>query len=320
MFGKKLSLAVLFFIVIVGFAIPAQAEYPHKTVILITHSSPGGGSDLFLRNAVKFLGPQMGTNFVVKNVRGGSGAKAMARLVDSPPDGTYFYASTPTFLMTPLVGKTKYTYRDLEPMVNVFLDPMVAYTRADSPFNTLADAVAYAKNNPGKGKWGGANPTSLERQILEGLKYVSGIKEVAVVSFEGGGDLMLSVLGGTLDFGIGEPGEIGSQIEAGKLKMLATFTENRLAVFPDVPTAREQGLDIVKTKFRGLTGPKGLPRNIVQAWEKAIPQLLANPKYKSQYEKDALVPTFMPQKTFAPYIAERSADIETYLKSMGVIK
>jgi tripartite-type tricarboxylate transporter receptor subunit TctC len=320
MFCKKMSLSMLLLILIFGFAAAAQAEYPHKTVILITHSSPGGGSDLFLRNAVKFLGPQMGVNFVVKNVRGGSGAKAMARLVDSPADGTYFYASTPTFLMTPLVGKTKYTYRNLEPMVNVFLDPMVAYTRADSPFNTLTEAVAYAKKNPGKGKWGGANPTSLERQILEGLKYVSGIKEVAVVSFEGGGDLMLSVLGGTLDFGIGEPGEIGSQIEAGKLKMLATFTADRLAVFPDVPTAREQGLDIVKTKFRGLTGPQGLPRNVVQAWEKAIPQLLANPEYKAQYEKDALVPAFMDQKTFAPYIAERSADIEAYLKSMGVIK
>ena len=77
---------------------------------------------------------------------------------------------------------------------------------------------------------------------------------------------------------------------------------------------------MVKTKFRGLTGPKGLPRNIVEAWEEAIPKLLDNPKYKAKYEKDALVPYFMDQKTFQPYIAARSADIEAYLKSMGIIK
>jgi len=320
MLRKRFFVSLLVIFIITGFAIAAQAKYPHKTVILITHSSPGGGSDLFLRNAVKFLGPQMGVNFVIRNIRGGSGAKAMAKLVKSKPNGTYFYASTPTYLMTPLVGKTKYTYRDMEPMVNVFFDPMIAYTRTNSPFKTLAEAVDYAKKNPGKGKWGGANPTSLERQILEGLKHITGIKKVAVVSFEGGGDLMLSVMGGTLDFGIGEPGELTSQIEAGKLRLIATFTEKRLSLFPDVPTAREQGLDMVKTKFRGLTGPKGLPRNIVTAWEKAIPKLLANPKYKASYEKDALVPTFMPQKDFQPYIARRSDEIEAYLKSMGVIK
>ena len=141
------------FLAVTLFAEGSAAEYPHETVTLITHSSPGGGSDLFLRTMVKYLGPQMGVNFVVENVRGGSGAKAMAKLATSPADGSIFYASTPTFLQTPMLGKTEYTYRDLEPMVNVFLDPMVAYTRVDSPFKNLADAVEYAKANPGA-KWG----------------------------------------------------------------------------------------------------------------------------------------------------------------------
>lgn len=311
---------VLATFLVLGLCAGAMAEYPHKTVTLITHSSPGGGTDVFLRNAVPFLRPIMGVNFVIANVRGGSGAKAMAKLVESPADGSIFYGSTPTFLMTPLVGKTKFTYRDLEPMVNVFLDPMVAYTKADSPFKNLAEAVEFAKKNPGKGKWGAANPTSLERQILETLKFVSGVKKVAVVSFEGGGDLMLSVMGGTLDIGIGEPGELRAQLDAGKIRLLTTFTDERLSMFPDVSTAREQGFDVVKTKFRGLTGPKGLPRNVVQAWEKAIPKLLAHPKYKAEYEKDALVPRFMPQKEFQPYIEKVSRETEEFLRSMGVIK
>jgi len=262
----------------------------------------------------------MGVNFVVKNVRGGSGAKAMAALVKSPPDGSVFYGSTPTFLTTPLLGKTKYTYRDLEPMVNVFFDPEVAYTRTDSPFKNLAEVVEFAKSNPGKGKWGAATPGSLERQIVEGMKLVCNVQKVAVVTFEGGGDLMLAVLSGTVDFGVGEPAEIYSQVEAGRLRVLATFTDERLSILHKVATAREQGINLVLTKFRGLTGPKGLPASIVTIWEKTIPKLLAIPAYKAYYEKEALVPAFMPQKNFQAYIEKRAAGIETYLRKMRIIK
>ena len=317
---KKLFSTLLAATLVLSFALTSLAEYPHKTVILITHSSPGGGTDLFLRTAIPYLGPQMGVDFVVKNVRGGSGAKAMAALAKSPADGSVFYGSTPTFLTTPLLGKTEYTYRDLEPMVNVFLDPEVAYTRMDSPFKNLAEAVEFAKRNPGKGKWGAATPGSLERQIVEGLKRIANVKKVAVATFEGGGDLMLAVLGGTVDFGVGEPAEIYSQVEAGKLRVLTTFTDERLTILSNVATAREQGLDLVLTKFRGLTGPKGLPANIVRIWEKEIPKLLANPSYKAHYEKEALVPAFMDQKTFQAYIEKRAAGIEAYLREMGIIK
>src|ERR671916_665791 len=84
-------------------AAAAQAQdYPVDTVTLVTHSSPGGGSDVFLRELAKYLGPALGANVVVENVTGGSGANAMARLKSSPPDGSIFYATTPTFIYTSL--------------------------------------------------------------------------------------------------------------------------------------------------------------------------------------------------------------------------
>ena len=103
---------------------------------------------MFLREMIKHLGPIMGVDFVVENASGGSGAKAMALLATSPPDGTIFYGTTPTFISTSILSDVEYTYEDIEPLVNVFLDPQIVYTRGDSPFNSLAEVIEAAKQNP----------------------------------------------------------------------------------------------------------------------------------------------------------------------------
>jgi putative tricarboxylic transport membrane protein len=186
----------------------AQSKYPHSAVTLVTHSSPGGGSDVFLRELIKHLRPVMGVSFAVENVRGGSGAKAVAQVAQA--HGTMFYATTPTYIQTTLLSKPAVGYTGLDPMAIVFMDPEVIYTRADSPWKTLAEAVDYAKTDPGKDKWGAANPTSLERIALERLSRLAGVK-VPVVSHEGGADLMINVLNGTLDIGVGEIQELQAQ-------------------------------------------------------------------------------------------------------------
>lgn len=297
----------------------AAEAYPVQTVTLITHSSPGGGSDLFLREMVKFLGPQMNVNFVVKNIKGGGGVPAIAELAKSPADGSIFYATTPTIIQTPMFAQTEYSIHDVEPMVNVFLDPMVVYTRKDSPLKDLKDVVRFARENPGKAKWGSGTAAELGRQILEQLQEISAA-DVKIVSFEGGGDLMLSVLNGTLDIGAGEVAEISSQLDAGQVRILAFFTEQRLAKYPDVPTAVEQGINLSLSKFRGLTGPKGLPAGVIRAWEAAIPKLLENPEYRKLYEANCLMPAFMGQKTFQAYVVQTETKLREYLKKMEVIK
>src|SRR5262245_15942330 len=96
------------------------AAYLHKVVTLVTHSSPGGGSDVFLREMSKHLGKYIGATFIVENVQGGSGAKAIARVAAAPADGSVFYATTPTYIYTSLLSKPANTYKDLEPLVNFF--------------------------------------------------------------------------------------------------------------------------------------------------------------------------------------------------------
>jgi tripartite-type tricarboxylate transporter receptor subunit TctC len=303
-------------------ALPAAAQtvkYPHQNVTLVTHSSPGGGSDVFLRELIKHLQPVMGANFAVENVRGGSGAKAVAQVAKAPADGTMLYATTPTYIQTTLLSKPEMGYKDLDPIVIVFFDPQLLYTRADAPWKTLKEAIEYAKANPGKAHWGAANPASLERISLERLSRLAGVK-VPVVSHEGGADLMINVLNGTLDMGVGEVQEIRAQLDAGKIRLLGTLTEARLADFPDLQTAKEQGFDLVVRKFRGLAGPKGIPDDIAAAWHKALQTVVASPAYKEQIAKDSLVVSLMGREEARKFTTEFAEDVESSLKELGVVK
>ena len=293
----------------------AQTRYPHDVVTLVTHSSPGGGSDVFLRDLAGYLGDAMNTSFVVMNVRGGSGARAMARLANSPADGSIFYATTPTYIYTSLLSNPGNNFRDLEPVVNVFFDEEVIYTRADGPFISLEDAVSAART--GRGRWGAANPASLERQALERLKVAAGVAP-AIVTYEGGGELALNVLNGTLDIGVGEAIELESQLAAGRLRLLAVFSEERSAQYPDLPTVSESGYDVVVRKFRGFAGPKGLPPEIISAWEQGIQRLLADPDYRRV--SASLAPAFMPHTEYVGFIDEFAVETETYLRASGMLR
>ncbi len=303
-----------------GLARPAFAapeKYPHRTVSLITHSSPGGGSDVFLREMSKFLGRYIDATFVVENVSGGSGARAISRLATSKPDGSVLYATTPTYIFTSLLSKPQHTYKDVQPLVNVFSDAEVLFTRADGPIQTIGDLIKTAKEK--RGRWGAANPASLERQAAERLRRAAGVN-AAIVSHEGGGDMMINVLNGTLDAGIGEIQELRAQLESNKVRLLAVFNPERLPNFPNVPTVKESGLDVVVRKFRGLAGPPGLPAEIIAIWEKAIPALLADADYKKVYAAESLVPDFMPSSAYRPFVDNFAQEAEAFFRETGVIK
>lgn len=294
-----------------------KIAYPHKVVTLITHSSAGGGSDVFLRDMTAYLKKVIDADFVVENVTGGSGAKAMAHMAKQKPDGSVFYATTPTYIYTSHMSELDADYTSLEPLVNVFYDPEVIYTSADAPFKTLEDVLDKAKSE--RSAWGAANPGSLERITLEKLKKMTGVN-AAIVTSEGGGETMVNVLNGTLDIAIGELQELRSQLEGKQVRVLAVLAGDRLSQLPDVPTAKEGGIDLVVQKFRGLAGPKGLPEEITKAWDQAIPRLLDDPEYKKKYEAAGLVPAFMPHSEAVAFTQGFAEEQKTILSDVGIAK
>ncbi|MGQ0571064.1 MAG: tripartite tricarboxylate transporter substrate binding protein [Armatimonadota bacterium] len=276
------SIIALAAILVMSMGVIGQGTYPTKPVTLVTHSTVGAGGDIFLRNLAKNLEGIVTVPMVIENRRGGASATAVSYVATSTTDGYVMYGSTPTMLQTPMLTKTQHTYLDLGPVVNVFFDPMILYVKADSAWKSLPDIVAAAKARPGQIRFGAATPGSVEHMIAHQVQKVAKV-QVQPVTFEGGGDLLLAVLGGHVDLGIGEYAEVASQVEARQVRVINSFTEKRLPKSA-IPTATEQGVNIVVTKFRGLLGPKGMDPTAVAFWEQTVKQVLDKPAYKQYYE------------------------------------
>ena len=320
MFGTKLKALAFAASALAAAAVatPGTAQdYPVDPIVIITHSSPGGGSDVYLREMSKFLVKALGTDVVVENVTGGSSAKAIAKLATSKADGGTFYGATPVYINMSLLSNPEYGAKDTEPVVNFFLDPQVVYVRKDSPLHSLADVVAAAKANPGTQKWGTGTPAALERGALEKFKKMAGV-DITIVTHDGGGDMMVNVLNGSLDLGIGEVQEFRGQLDAGEVRVIGVFSDERLREFPDVMTAKETGYDLVIKKFRGLIGPKGLPDDVIAAWEAAIPKVLEDPEFKKWYEAQSLIPAYMPHADFVPFVASVIAEQDAFFTEYGI--
>jgi tripartite-type tricarboxylate transporter receptor subunit TctC len=295
-----------------------QGTYPAKPVTLVTHSSAGSGGDIFLRNLAKGLDGIVTAPLVVENRSGGSSARAVTYVATSGKDGHVLYGSTPTMLQTPILNTTPHSFLDLQPVVNVFFDPMILYVKADSPWKTLTDIVNTAKQRPGTIRFGAATPGSVEHMIAHQIQKVAKI-QVQPVTFEGGGDLLLAVLGGHVDLGVGEFAEVASQVQAGQVRVVNSFTAAKLPG-TSIATAKEQGIDIVVEKFRGLLGPKGMDSGAITYWENAIKRALAKPEYRTYYSSVYLLPAYMDHNQYNAYLHRMNQTLRRYMKEIGVIK
>ena len=258
------------------------APYPVPRVTLVTHFSPGGGTDVFLRELAKYMAPIMKTNFAVENIRGGSGAKALAHVAKGPTDGSMFYGTTPTYIQTTLLSKPSVGYDGLDPMLIVFIDPEVIFTRADSPFKSLQDVMAHAKANPGKlsyasGGIGGSH--HLSGALLEHAAGVDMIHAPYKSGSAGATDLM----GGQVNMMFEQMYSAMPAIKGGRLRALAITSKTRSPLLPDLPTMAEQGFPEVEVQnWQGLVGPKGMPADLVKLLNAAMNKALQDPEVKDK--------------------------------------
>src|SRR5437899_2932842 len=221
----------------------AQAFKPSRTVELVVHTGPGGGSDVLARALAVMAEREklLPVRMIVVNKPGGNSAVAAAYLAEKRGDPNTIGLFTGVWLQTPLVSQeAKVTLHDLTPIARLVLEPAVIAVKADAPYKTLADFIDAAKKNPGKLKQSGGSNTSRDNVVRQLLQKSTGAQWV-FISFPGGGERIAALLRGHVDIMVIEPEEAGEHIRAGNLRVLAQVSEKRLAKFPEVPTLKEAG-------------------------------------------------------------------------------
>ncbi|MFA5026598.1 MAG: tripartite tricarboxylate transporter substrate binding protein [Candidatus Methylomirabilota bacterium] len=245
------------------------AEFPAKEVQILIPWAPGGATDLVFRALAASTSKHLGKAVVVVNKPGGGGAVGYTEAMQARPDGyTLVTAATPLAIL-PHQATTAFTHASYEPVINVVQDPAMFQVKADAPWKSLAEFLDHAKKNPGMITVGNSGAGGGVHLIALAFEKAAGIK-LNHIPFSGGGPSITALLGGHVNAVSCSPPEGIAHVKAGKLRIIALFSEKRFEAFPAVPVVREQGVNFSMGQWRGLVAPKGTPPAVVKVLHDAF--------------------------------------------------
>lgn len=240
----------------------AQAPFPSRTIRLLCWSSAGSPLDVMMRQLGKQLGDEFKETFVVENKPGGGGAIAMSAVKSQPADGHTILSTTSSMALAMAMGDVPYEPDDFIVLPALQAEPSAIAVRTSSPFKTMKQFMDYIREHPDKVSVGGFSSAGFHQFVFYRLQQVGGFKSIWV-PFRGGQDAALAVLGGHIDVAVMTPSSALSQIKDGDIRLLGISSETRDQYFPDVPTFKEQGYDVVASIWRGVMLKAGTPQPIV---------------------------------------------------------
>ncbi len=316
--GKVLLISVLILGVALGVTeVFAKSNYPTKNIEMVAWASPGGGSDRMCRTFAKSTEGILPQTMYVINKKGGSGAVGMTYVQGKPADGYTLLGVTNNLVFTPLTRpEFKYNYKDFEPIIMWGFDAKSINVTTQSPYKTIEDLVKAAKDNPGKIKIGIYGTGTDDHILVYLLGKEAGVK-FGFVPFEGGGEQVAALLGGHTDAQVSEVQEIKAQVDAGKIRILAFATEQRLKGLPDIPTLPEKGWNVVVPKFRGLVVKKGTPDEIVSYLISRSLKAIQTPVFDNYLKRSMIEPYFLVGEGFGELIREQAETFGGVLKTLG---
>ena len=302
----------------------AQAQpYPSKTIEFNAQSSPGGGTDLFMRNITELLRREKAFSqpIITSNRVGGAGAIAYNYIKSKRGDphvvmtmatGGVLNAASRPELDLPLSIWT--------PLAMFAQDPQVVAVRTESKFQTLKDLLEAGKREPDTIAVGlSGSGTGAGRLAFYLLERATGAK-FKYVTFKGGGDAVLSTLGGHVETTGENMSEMMPLVESKKMRVLAVVGERRFVQAPDIPTAKDLGFNIVAATGRGFAMPADVPKEAAATMEAALKRVYDSQAYKEYSYKNMFDNNYLDSTAFAKYLAVNRLVQEEFLRTLGVVK
>lgn len=255
----------------------AQESFPSKPIDVVTHASPGGGTDTTARTMIVGASEALGVDMAVVPKVGGGGLVAMSYVSTQPRDGHTLMGITPTHLFAIARGQGPLKIDDLVGVARATDDPIVVMVRSGGEIETLDELLALGRRRPIK--WGTTQIGGVDHVAGAVLARVAGT-ELSVVPFGGGGEVVTNLMGGNVDAAGLNLTEGLDQIRRGDFLALAVMADRRMEAIQDVPTTLELGYDVQFSTVRGYVVLEGTPEERIRVLERGLLKGMEHPSYR----------------------------------------
>jgi putative tricarboxylic transport membrane protein len=288
---------------------------PTRNVTIEVPFAPGGGSDVFgraLQKGIKEV--RSGVNVTVENRAGGNGAVGYSDFFTKKDNPYYLLPSETVGVALPITTKTPWRWTNFTPIMQIAEDVNLLIVPKDSPYTDLKSVVAAGKQGK-RMRMGITGATSVDGVDTSMMERDQGISFDGV-TFDSGGEEVAGILGGNIDMAMLNPSEVIGQINAGKVRAIAVFAEDRYKRAPldAVPTAKEQGVNVSFTQYRGVFATGGITAAQQKYWADTIAKWTQSPSYKNYVESNYLNPVQRNHDEFVSYLKDYQTQLESILK------
>lgn len=298
----------------------AQAAWPEKTVQWVVPYPAGGGSDVIARTVSTGLESVIGQRVIVENKPGAGTIIGATQVYTSSPDGYVVgTADSGTLAFNPsLYASLKYDPAKFTYIGGLARFPLMLTVPANSPFKTVQDLLAEARKQPGSLNSGSAGAGSPHHLALEMFKQRANV-DIVHVPYRGSAPALQDVMGGQVTMAFLDTAVAMANAKAGKLRVLAVATPERLAQLPDVPTMNEAGVaDFTAYAWQGLVGPAGVPADVVSKLDADLQKVLKTPDVAQKIIEMGVEPMPMSAADFQKYATEQRELWADVIKKAGI--
>lgn len=297
-----------------------KTDFPTKAVTVVHGFAPGGGSDQLGQLVQPFLQKILKQNFNNEYKTGADGAIAWKEIAKSTKADGYTLSTvlTPKTQLNSFINKDAgYTMADFEPVANIVFDPGMLVVGPNSQFKTMKDLLDYAKANPGKLKVSNSGTGGDDWFNAVMIEKLSNVK-FNNIPFNGDGPAWQAAAGNNVDANTNNLSTVTPLIKGGKLKALAVYTDKRIPDFPDVPTLKELGINLVEGSYRGYIAPKGTPKEVVDVLANAMEQVTKDPEFIKAAKAVNLEIVFKKGDDFKNFLKTEGDNLQKTVQDMGL--
>lgn len=302
-----------------GASAASASDFPQGPIEVTVPFAAGGGLDQNARAFAKAFSEALNTPVAVMNRDGAAGAIGLAFVAGARADG-YALAFTPAVSLTsqPHRVKTiKYSVDSFSPVCHVFDNIFAIAVLANSPYKTFADVLAGARKDPGAVSYGTSGIGSIPHLGTADIEAAAKV-QLNHVAYKGDGPMMQDLLGGRLGFGAVLASSVRAQVQAGTLRLLAVYSDQRHPHFPAVPTLTESGVPVVQLSFGGLLAPAKTPPAALEKLQAACERAVKSPAYVDWASKAGQVVEYQPAEAFGRKLREDSRAKEATIRRLGL--